>query len=235
MSNRRGNYGFDALGAFAGLIVGAVVLLTLTGVSFAAGALPAAVSFLLVGVYTLASAISYAYTTRRGRFRVWADELDLQGGEHVLDLGSGNGVVLTRAALRLPDGRVVGVASAAAAPANAAAEGVADRSGFVSADLRELPFDDEVFDVVVSSQALRELGSAECRAQAVREAYRVAKLGGRLLIADVRHSVDYESVLRGLGAADVRRRDLGWRYWYGGPWSATWMVEAYKRSAQPVR
>ncbi|WP_246268533.1 class I SAM-dependent methyltransferase [Nonomuraea typhae] len=239
---RRGTYGFDAPWPFAGLIAGAAVLLSLTVVSFAFDVAPAGVAFLLGGLYTLASALSYAYTTRRGKFAVWERELDdLDGGERVLDLGCGRGAVLMTAAKRLSKkGRAAGLDlwqakdqtgnRAAAARANAGAEGVADRVDLVTGDMRALPFAAGAFDVVVSSLALHDIAAAEGRAEGVREAYRVLAPGGRLLIADFQRTEEYEAVLRDLGAANVRRRNLGWRFWYGGPWFATWMVEAAKRS-----
>ncbi|MFI9552283.1 class I SAM-dependent methyltransferase [Nonomuraea endophytica] len=237
---RRGKYGFDAPLPFTGLVVGALVLLALTIISFAYDVAPAGVAFLLGGLYTLASAFSYAYTTRRGKFEIWARELDdLDGGERVLDLGCGRGAVLMAAARRLSKGYATGLDlwrakdqsgnRAAATLANAEAEGVADRIELVTGDMRALPFVSDSFDAVVSSLAIHNIGTAEGRAEAVREAYRVLAPGGRLLLADFQRTEEYEAVLRGLGASDVRRRDLGWRFWYGGPWFATRMVEAYKR------
>lgn len=235
---RRGSYGFDAPAALAGLVLGAAVLLGLATISFSYDVAPAGIAFLLSGLYTLGSAASYAYTTRRGKFRLWADALDLRGDENLLDLGCGRGAVLMLAAKRLPEGHATGLDlwrakdqsgnAARVTLANAGAEGVAERVELVTGDMRALPFADERFDVIVSSLAIHNIGSAAGRAEAVREAHRVLKPGGRLLIADFQHTGDYESVLRGLGLTDVRRRDLGWRFWYGGPWFATWLVEARK-------
>ncbi|MEV0827817.1 class I SAM-dependent methyltransferase [Nonomuraea rubra] len=232
MSKRHGSYGFDAPWAPPGLVLGAIVLAGLAAVSFALDILAAGLAFLFGALYTLASAASYLYTTRRGRFAVWAAELQrLRGDERLLDLGCGRGAVLLLAAALLDKGRATGVdlgRTDAVTRANAEAEGVADRVELVTGDLRDLPFGDEAFDVVVSSQALHDLRTAEGREQAVREAYRVLRPGGLMLIADFRHTPAYEETLRGLGVVDVRRRDAGWRFWYGGPWFATWILEARK-------
>ncbi|MGI5268223.1 class I SAM-dependent methyltransferase [Nonomuraea sp. CA-218870] len=239
MGNRRGKYGLDAPWALAGLVLGALLLLALMLVSFASDVVMAGVVFLAGACYTLASAASHLHTSVRGRFAVWKEELArLDGHENVLDLGCGRGAVLLLAAGRLTSGHATGVhagrtrgrsrSDEAVTRANAAAEGVRDRVHQITADLRDLPFGDEEFDVVLSALALRDLPGAAAREQAVREAYRVVRPGGLLLVADLQHTPAYEAALRGLGARDVRARDLGWRYWYGGPWRRTCMVEARK-------
>src|ERR1700685_119252 len=101
---------------------------------------------------------SYLYTTRAGKFAVWADLLDrveLKGDERLLDVGCGRGAVLLMAAQRLPRGRAVGIdvwsttdqsGNAEESPRrNAALEGVADRIELRTADMRQLPFDDGSF------------------------------------------------------------------------------------------
>lgn len=97
---------------------------------------------------------------------------------------------------------------------------VSRRGPDVVAEPGALPFQDDSFDLVVSGGGLPE-GAAV-------EALRVVRPGGRLLLADRRDALDHEKSLRERGVSEVRRRDLGWRYWYGGPWSATWLVEARK-------
>ncbi|NUW44655.1 class I SAM-dependent methyltransferase [Nonomuraea rhodomycinica] len=234
---RRGRYGFDAPAALLGLVFGAVVVLVLAVTSFMQDVPVAGVAFLLGGLYTSASAASYLYTTRRGKFAVWAEELQrLKGDERLLDLGCGRGAVLLLAAGRLPEGRATGLDlwrsrdqsgnDESVTRANAEAEGVS--VDLVTGDMRELSFEDASFDVVVSSLAVHNIPDAEGRARAVREAHRVLRPGGLLLLADFKHTPAYERTLRELGVVDVRRRDLGWRFWYGGPWFRTWMLEARK-------
>jgi ubiquinone/menaquinone biosynthesis C-methylase UbiE len=130
----------------------------------------------------------YIHATRAGKFAVWADllnRLELKGDERLLDIGCGRGAVLLMAAQRLPRGRAVGVDiwstwdqsgnAEQVTRQNAALERVAERVELHSAEMRDLPFDDGSFDVVVSSLAIHNLSGAGERARALREAARVLK------------------------------------------------------------
>lgn len=216
----------------AGAVVGVVAAVTLLALGWWPGWV-----VLAAAAYTVLNAASYTYTTLRGKFVVWARELDrlgLTGIEQAVDLGCGRGAVLVLVAKALPRGRAVGVdlwrASDQSGNAeettqrNLAASGVA--AELVTADLRALPMDNAAYDLVVSSLAFHNIPEPAGRAQAVAEAYRVLAPGGRLLLADFRHTAEYAAVLSRLGAPEVSVRSLGWRFWYGAPWFATHLVLA---------
>jgi arsenite methyltransferase len=241
---RRADYGYDA--PFA------LVAFAVLGVACAVGALvtsgqrgrPAAV----LGAYSaffLANALSFHYTTRRGKFQVWEEILDglhLRGDERVLDMGCGRGAVLTAVARRLTTGRITGVDlwstvdqsgnAREVTLRNASLEGVADRVDVQTGDMRALPFPDGSFDLVVSSLAIHNIRSIAARDQAVAEAWRVLGPGGRLAIADIRASGRYAKTLVKLGAHGVARRGLGWRFWYGNPLAGTSLVTASKAARE---
>jgi arsenite methyltransferase len=194
------------------------------------------------GLWLFLNAGFYTYTTRAGKFAVWAellDRLELKGDERLLDVGCGRGAVLLMAAQRLPRGRAVGVDVWSATDQsgnaeevtrkNAALESVAERVELHTADMRRLPFDDGSFDVVVSSLAIHNVPGAGERAKALREAARVLKPDGKLAIADIRHTRAYARELEACGLKITERRSLGSRFWYGaGPWAATRLVAAIK-------
>jgi ubiquinone/menaquinone biosynthesis C-methylase UbiE len=237
----RASYGVDAPLVLVNLAASAVAFATAAGFCVYHGVRGLGVLFGIGAVYVGLSAASYAYTTRRGKFTVWRkllEEQRLAGNERVLDLGCGRGLVLIEAARRLHRGRAVGVDSwrtrdqsgnaAHVTLANARASGVDDRVDIVTADMRHLPFADASFDLVVSSLAVHNIDDAEGRRQAVREGLRVLKPGGTILLADFQYASDYVATLRRAGARDAKRRNLGWRFWYGGPFFATYLVRATK-------
>lgn len=239
----RASYGVDAPGALVGLGAGGLVLL---GIAVANDILDASGLWGWLGpalgaAWLLGNAGLYLYTTLRGKFAVWntlLDGLALRGDERVLDLGCGRGAVLLAAAARLPTGWAIGVDlwrsvdQSGNAPEvterNAAAEGVADRVELHTGDMTALPFPPASFDVVLSSLAIHNIPRADGRRQAVDEAARVLRSGGRLLLVDIQHATAYQQRLESLGMAAVARRGLGWRFWYGGPWMAASAVTAAK-------
>jgi len=194
----------------------------------------------LVAMAVAGSAASYLYSTGAGKRALWAevlDELRLSGDERVLDVGCGRGAVLVLAAHRLPAGQAVGADiwrrwdqsgnSAAAAEHNAVVEAVGDRVDLVEADARHLPFPSAAFDVVVSNLTIHNIVEAEGRRQALYEAARVLRAGGRLRIVDLRAGL-YAEVLREAGCVDVTLRRLDWRTWYGIPGHHLSLVAARK-------
>ena len=223
---RRGSYGIDAPFApafLAGLAIFYFVLAIVTG----------RVRFWLAGLFPLAVAAFYLYTTFRGKFVVWAgllDRLGLRGDERILDLGCGRGAVLLMAAQHLATGRAVGVDlwrtvdqsgnSAEATRRNAVAEGVADRIELHTGDMRALPLEGDSFDLVLSSLAIHNIGGRAGREKAISEGVRVLRPGGRLMIADVRATRQHAAQLAKLGMSEVARRRLGWQPW--------WVVTATK-------
>jgi arsenite methyltransferase len=192
-----------------------------------------------VGATLVTTAALFIRTTRIGKFEVWAEILEglrLRGDETVLDLGCGRGAVLLAAAKLLPNGRAIGVDiwradqtdnSQQNTIRNAEVEGVADRVEVHTSDITDLPFDDDSVDVVVSSLVVHNIPSAEARAKAISEAARVLRPGGRLVLADIWATGHHVRQLRALGWTDARRRNLGWRMWWG-PGMGTHLITATK-------
>jgi SAM-dependent methyltransferase len=189
----------------------------------------------------LACAVCGLYTSRRGKFVVWAEllnQLQLRGDERILDLGCGRGAVLLLAAQRLTTGRAAGVDiwergdqsgnSAEATRRNADVEGVADRVELHTADMTALPFEADTFDVIVSNVALHNIKGRSGREKAIEEAVRVLRPGGRLLFVDLWGTRLYCAHLAKLGMKGVDRRGLGWRMWWSGPWLPSRLVTATK-------
>ena len=239
---QRGEYGYDA--PYVLVIFGALSALSGLGTAIAWWRMPThpvAPTITAYFVFFLADTASFFYTTRRGKFLEWERILDrtqLRGDEIVLDMGCGRGAVLTAVARRLTTGRVTGVDiwsttdqsgnARDVALRNASLEGVSDRVHIETADMRALPFPDATFDLVVSSLAVHNIPSSADRKRAISEGFRVLKPGGRMVIADIRSTALYADALRSLGASNLERHRLGWRFWWGNPIAATTLLTASK-------
>jgi SAM-dependent methyltransferase len=191
------------------------------------------------GASIVTTAALFIRTTRIGKFEVWAqilEDLRLRGDETLLDLGCGRGAVLLAAAKLLPKGRAIGVDiwradqtdnSQQNTLRNAELEGVADRVEVRTADITDLPFDDNSVDVVVSSLVVHNISDPAARAKVISEAARVLRPGGRLALADIWATRRHVRQLRDFGWTDARRRGLGWRMWWG-PGMGTHLITATK-------
>src|SRR5262249_1468894 len=188
---RMGSYGIDA--PYLLPVLGVLLFVNVVN-----GAISGSVWPFVGAAAVLASAGCGLYTSRRGKFVVWAEllgRLQLRGDERGLDLGCGRGAVLLLAAQHLTSGRAVGVDlwrrgdqsgnAAEATLRNARAEGVADRVELHTADMTALPFPADSFDVVVSNVALHNIKGQAGRVKAIDEAVRVLRPGGRLMVADI--------------------------------------------------
>jgi arsenite methyltransferase len=238
---RRGEYGYDAPYALIIFVLLALVSGLAAAVAWWRSSIEVVRPLTVYFVLFLGSACSFSYTTRRGKFLEWErilNRLPVRGDEMVLDMGCGRGAVLAAVARRLATGQVTGVdiwsTSDQSGNAkevtlrNASLEGVSDRVRIETADMRALPCPDAAFDLVVSSLAIHNIRSNDDRKRAISEGFRVLKPGGRMVIADIRATAIYADALRTLGASNVERRRLGWRFWWGNPVAATTLLTASK-------
>ena len=245
--DHKGDYGIDgsfhrisAPGQAIGIAAYTAILALWSGLSLARGAVLTAALFGSAVIGIAASVGVYMRATKTGKFEVWKrilDELKLQGDETVLDMGCGRGAVLLATAKRLPRGRAIGVDlwqadqtdnSESATLANAKLENVADRIELHTGDMTALPLDDNSVDVIVSSLAIHNISGRAGRRQALNEAMRVLRPGGRLAIADLWETRQHADHLSERGWQHVQRRSVGWRMWYGGPWVSTRLLTATK-------
>jgi arsenite methyltransferase len=223
---RKPDYGLDApriqlVGRYGGVM--AVVVGSVLNEHGVLNSLPTAVAIgnliMWIGVGLFLGSALMTFGSRVGKLLLRdaiLNSIEWRGDEQVLDVGCGHGLMLIGAAKRLTSGHAVGIDiwsqrdqkdnNAEATKENTCIEGVADRVEIQDADARELPFADASFDVVLSSFVIHNISGASERERAIREIARVLKPGGRLAIADIRHTRAYEKVLQSLGWETHRSR-----------------------------
>ncbi len=226
---RRPDYGIDAPGMVRNMfLAGAGALLLILPAAFGFwpsrlwGVILAAL-LLLCAAYFLGQGCLMLYSSRVGKLDEREHLLDLiswKGAERVLDVGCGQGLMLVGAAKRLPEGKAVGIdlwqsADQAgnrpdAALNNARMEGVAKRIEVYTADMRQLPFSNESFDVVISHWAVHNLRKADERARALAEMTRVLKPDGYLVLADIEHHAEYAANFAQIGLIHIRYVGDSW-------------------------
>jgi ubiquinone/menaquinone biosynthesis C-methylase UbiE len=147
----------------------------------------------------------------RQHYTLVAEDVRSYGGNprRILDIGTGPGGLLLALRAEFPEAQLIGLDISAAMLDRArrnirrAAQGRSSGGiDLVLADAQGLPFDDDTFDVVVSTGSIHHWKDAVA---GLSEAHRVLKAGGWALIYDlVRHTP--EAVRR-----DVRARFGGFR------------------------
>jgi ubiquinone/menaquinone biosynthesis C-methylase UbiE len=177
------------------ILLAGLFAVLLQGHPIAAGIL-VAICVLSGGLYVGIHKLLKRYTdlerrlTARDRF---LDQIPLQGHENVLDVGCGNGILVMGAAKRLTIGKAVGIDiwtenSGESRPEaflqNAKLEGVADRVSLQNEDVRQLPYDDASFDVVINGLTMHHISHGKDTTKAMGEMTRVLKPGGWLGIYD---------------------------------------------------
>lgn len=120
------------------------------------------------------------------RFRAWTlRHAALRAGEQVLDVGCGTGVLTCLAAQAVGEtGEAVGIDPGPAMIAVARRRSSARRVRFQLAAIEQLPFEDQRFDVVLSSLMLHHL-PPDLKTQGLAEVYRVLRPAGRLVVVDL--------------------------------------------------
>jgi len=179
-----------------------------------------AVLIVALAVLVPAGALWVIFNYLQGRrFRIrdrFVKAVQWRGDEQVLDVGTGSGIMLFGMAKRLTTGKAIGIdiwlPNAGGGTEhtfwkNAHTEGLEGRVELQNVDARQMPFEDESFDVIVSTFALHHIGhGAADREQALREMVRVLKPGGTIALADITQMIDPAAdLLRQSGIHSIQR------------------------------
>jgi arsenite methyltransferase len=169
------------------------------------------------GTVCFLEAVLMLVYARWGKFRHRDHMLRMvpwRGGETVLDVGTGRGLLMIGAAKMPGVSRSVGIDVWNAEDLsgnrmentlrNAELEGVRDRVEVRDEDARKMSFPDASFDVVLSNLCIHNIYQREGRDAACREILRVLRPGGCAVISDFRHTADYAAVFKAAGARAER-------------------------------
>lgn len=234
------NYGFDAPGIMRNLInFGALVLVIgfalplysnnsiLQYFSYFVCVFGAV--FFLLGIAMFAYGLKGKYRTRD----LMLSKIKWQGNEMVLDIGTGQGLLMNGAAKHLTTGKSIGIDiwsskdlsdnSLNKTLANAELEGVTNKIDIRNEDARSLTFADNSFDVVLSLLCIHNIEPKADQEKACFEIARVLKPNGTALIGDYVPTTAYAAAFAKAGLTVKSSKP-----YFTTAYALMWIVEATK-------
>ena len=214
--NKKINYGIDAPGVILNLmVIGSLcILIFLALLIFKVMAIPYPLISTLpfAGVICLAEGGLMLRYSMFGKFKHRDKMLAMynwKGGEKVLDIGTGRGLLLIGAAKHLTTGTAIGIDIWSAKDLshntegnnieNALAEGVLNKTKVMEMDICKTSFPDNEFDVILSNLCLHNIKGKEHRKKACAEIARLLKSTGVALISDFKNNKEYTHNFMSLG------------------------------------
>lgn len=203
---KKGNYGIDAP-----VCVICFLCLGLTlgiGVIFIKSMLSQIIASILSFIFIF-SGLGMIFSSKVGKYILRdkiINKLALTGDEKILDVGCGKGLMINGAAQRLKSGKAYGIDiwslkdqsknSKEELLKNAIIEGTENKLEIVNGDMRGMPFEDNYFDVVISSLAIHNIENKDERKKALNEIARIAKVNGKIAILDLANIQEYANILK---------------------------------------
>lgn len=217
----RARYGIDGPNAIVGLLLGALGLWIIAAVTyfyvFSATLKSAFIQGFWWASFCILSVLLMILSSLFGKFVMrdkLIDDLKINGDESILDVGCGRGLLLIAVAKKLKTGKAFGIDlwsqqdlsrnSEQNTLKNAEIEKVSDRVELITGDMTTMNFDDNSFDIIVSSMAIHNLKTRTLREKSIHEINRVLKPGGRIALLDFMCTEEYLNEFKKLGWKDIK-------------------------------
>jgi ubiquinone/menaquinone biosynthesis C-methylase UbiE len=172
----------------------------------------------------------------KGKYRtrdLMLSKIKWTGNENVLDIGTGQGLLMIGAAKHLSTGKSVGIDiwsskdlsdnSIHRTLANAELEGVKDKIEVRNEDARSLSFEDNSFDVILSLLCIHNIEPKVEQEKACLEIARVLKPNGTAIIGDYIPTTGYAKVFANAGL-----RVKSSKPYFTTAYALMWIVEVTK-------
>jgi arsenite methyltransferase len=234
------NYGFDAPAIMRNLIIfGALTIIIGYSVPlYFDNSIVKYFGYLVIivgSVFFILGNAMFAYGLK-GKYRtrdLMLSKIEWTGKENVLDIGTGQGLLMNGAAKHLTTGKSIGIDiwsskdlsdnTANKTLENAELEGVKDKIEIRNEDARSLSFADNSFDVILSLLCIHNIEPKTDQEKACLEVARVLKPGGTALIGDYIPTTDYAKVFEKAGLKIISSKP-----YFTTAYALMWIVEATK-------
>ena len=185
--------------------------------------------FFILGIAMFAYGLKGKYRTRD----LMLSKIKWRGNENVLDIGTGQGLLMNGAAKNLTTGKSIGIDiwsskdlsnnSIKKTLANAELEGVADKIEVKNENAVCMTFPDNTFDVVLSLLCIHNIEPKADQEKACFEIARVLKPNGTALIGDYIPTTEYAKAFAKAGLKVKSSKP-----YFTTAYALMWIVEATK-------
>jgi arsenite methyltransferase len=234
------NYGFDAPSIMRNLIIFGILILSIAIAIPFFSAIPilkyGSYFLLLTGTILFILGASMYWYGIKGKYVMrdfMLQKINWNGNENVLDIGAGTGLLMNGAAKFLSTGKSVGIDIWRAEDLsdntientlkNAVLESVQDKIEIKTEDARQLSFEDNSFDIVLSMFCIHNIEEKAEQEKACFEIARVLKPNGTALIGDYIPTHTYATYFEKAGLKVISSKN-----YISTACTLMWMVEAKK-------